>query len=1021
LFKQLIILLLLAGLSCAGISQESRQYSFTHFSSINGLAANHVNNIVQDDRGYIWIATINGLQRFDGNNFLTFNHDSENPKSIPAENVVAVYKDKKGRLWLSTIDNKVGLFDTEKFTYQEIKVKWQGTPTYYFQKGLSEMIDGTLIIITLDYGIYVWNEQAREFELKPGYIPTPPGWRKNNFAEDSARQLILVACDSGMAVYNKRTGHLNYRGNNIDHDSLVTKVEKEMNFYNVLVDRKGRYFFNSWPTNRAGPRFIFYNPANGGFGDYYIGDYMAIGYFEIGGAFSQSNGHLWVYGASFLTQFIEGGTRPFVQVQNEYKDEQSIKFDRLHSIFEDNQHNLWLCSDNGVFLFNPEAQFFNAYRLLHVGENRSIDLSAVSALHMKNNQIWVSSWGEGVYYFDENLNALPIPKYMEKYRTAWSIWCMTQDKINDDVWMGVQGGTILRCNPVKETSETASPAILDHRTVRHIVEDDQGNMWIGTQNGMVLKWDRKAAGNDISKGYTKIIQTGMVMKMVVDQKGFLWVACMAFGVYKIDTRTGKIVDRFYKLAADGKTLFTDSPHDLFIYNDSMMMVPGDAINLINMRTNKVEFITTKEGLPSNTARSVQRDARGNFWIGMLNGMVRMNLEKRIFTYYDRRDGIVFDNFTSASAFKLPDGRLLFTTDHNFLAFDPTRVVTNNVPNDVQITDFRLANKPLLVDSLVKLDAIKLGYDNSSIMIEFNDLNFIRQNKIQYYYMLVGIDKEWVIAEDNHQAVYTWLPPGDYVFKVNCQNGDGIWSKSVTTLNIHVSSPFWKTWWFYGFLVLLAAAILYGIDRERVKRMRSMQQMRSQIAGNLHQEINTTLNSINLLSEMAKMKADKDLDRSKEYIDQIGEKSQNMMIAMDDILWSIQPENDSMDKTILRIEEFADALRNRYGTDIELQVDKKARSIELDMKTRHEFFLIFKEALRTFVQHAGARQVLIYLDHSGTKLALKIQAPETVLESTNLQVEKGITEMEKRASLIGALLDIQSDARTSNIILLLPVE
>jgi len=237
----------------------------------------------------------------------------------------------------------------------------------------------------------------------------------------------------------------------------------------------------------------------------------------------------------------------------------------------------------------------------------------------------------------------------------------------------------------------------------------------------------------------------------------------------------------------------------------------------------------------------------------------------------------------------------------------------------------------------------------------------------------------------------------------------------------VSSPFWKTWWFYGFLVLLAAAILYGIDRERVKRMRSMQQMRSQIAGNLHQEINTTLNSINLLSEMAKMKADKDLDRSKEYIDQIGEKSQNMMIAMDDILWSIQPENDSMDKTILRIEEFADALRNRYGTDIELQVDKKARSIELDMKTRHEFFLIFKEALRTFVQHAGARQVLIYLDHSGTKLALKIQAPETVLESTNLQVEKGITEMEKRASLIGALLDIQSDARTSNIILLLPVE
>ena len=1013
--------MLLAGISLMGMAQESRQYSFTHFSSINGLAANHVNNVVQDNRGYIWLATINGLQRYDGNNFLTFTHDPDNPNSIPAENVVYIFNDKKGRLWILTIDNKVGLFDTEKFIYQEVKVNWQGTPTYYFVKGLNEMSDGSLVIFTPDYGIYVWDEQKHEFIFQPDFMPSPPGWRKNAFAEDSRGQLIVMACDSGMAVYNKSTGHLNYRGHNIDHDSLIAKVEKEINFYYVHIDRTGRFFFGSWPSNRPGPRLMYYNPKNDGFGDYYIGNFMAIGYFEIGGVFSQSNGRPWVYGASFLAQFLENDKRPFVEVQNEYKDEQSIKFDRLHSIFEDNQHNLWLCSDNGVFLFNPDAQFFNSYRLLHIGEKRSIDVSAIAALHMKNNQIWVSSWGEGVYYFDENLNALPIPKYMAKYRAFWSMWSMAQDKTNDDVWMGVQGGTILRCNPVKETSEVASPAIFDHRTIRHLAQDDDGNMWLGTQNGMVLKWDRKAAGNDISKGYTKIMQTGMVMKMLMDKEGYLWVACMAYGVYKIDTRTGKIVERFHKLASDGKTLFTDSPHDLFIYNDSMMMVPGDAINLINMRTNKSEFISTKEGLPSNTARSVQRDSKGNFWIGMLNGMVRMNLEKRIFTYYDRRDGIVFDNFTSASAFKLPDGRLLFTTDHNFLAFDPNRVVTTNVPNNVQITDFRLANKPLLVDSLLKLDAIRLGYDNSSIMIEFNDLNFIRQNKIQYYYRLENIDKEWVVAEDNHQAVYTWLPPGDYVFKVNCQNGDGIWSKAITTLNIHVANPFWKTWWFYGMLVLLAAAILYGIDRERVKRMRSMQQMRSQIAGNLHQEINTTLNSINLLSEMAKMKADKDIDRSKEFIDQIGEKSQNMMIAMDDILWSIQPENDSMDKTILRIEEFADALRNRYGTHIELQVDKKARNIELDMKTRHEFFLIFKEALRTFVQHAGARRVLIYLDYSGTKLALKIQAPETVLENNGIQVEKGITEMEKRASLIGALLDIQTDARTSNIILLLPVE
>jgi hypothetical protein len=729
---------------------------------------------------------------------------------------------------------------------------------------------------------------------------------------------------------------------------------------------------------------------------------------------------LWLHGASFFAQFLEGSSRPFLQVLNEYKDEQSIKFDRLLSIFEDNQSNLWLCTENGVFVFNPDAQFFSSFSLLHPSEKRSLDLSAISALETKNGQLWVSAWGNGLYYFDENLNAIPVPRYLEKYQAGYSIWSMIQDGLNDDIWMGVQGGSILRVNPTNETSEMVSPPLIEGRTVRQLVEDHEGNIWIGTQNGTLLKWDRKAARNDISKGYTKIFKTGMIMKLLIDKKGFLWVAGMAFGVYKIDPATGKVLERFHHLATDGKVLWNDSPHDLFIYNDSMMMVCGDALNIINMNTNQVRHISTKEGLPSNTTRCVQRDSKGNFWIGMLNGIVRMNLEKQIFNYYDRRDGIVYDNFISANAFTMRDGRLVFTTEHNFLAFDPAKVVRTITPNDVQITDFKLGNKGLSVDSLRRLSEIKLRYDNTSILIEFNDLNFIRQNKIRYFYKLEGIDKDWIIAEDNHQAIYTWLPPGDYVFKVNCQNGEGIWSKDITTLKIHVAHPFWKTWWFYGILVLVAAGILYGIDRERIQRMRSMQQMRSQIAGNLHQEINTTLSSISLLSEMAKLKADKDLTRSKEYIDKIGEKSQNMIIAMDDILWSIQPENDNMEKTILRIEEFVDALRNRYGPVIELQVDKRARNLQLDMKTRHEFFLIFKEALKTFVQMAGAKEVLIYLDFSVNKLALKIQSPFTFLDSEDVEIEKSVAGMEQRASLIGALLDVQADARASNIILLLPV-
>ncbi|MCR6720322.1 MAG: hypothetical protein NVV59_08495 [Chitinophagaceae bacterium] len=138
-------------------------------------------------------------------------------------------------------------------------------------------------------------------------------------------------------------------------------------------------------------------------------------------------------------------------------------------------------------------------------------------------------------------------------------------------------------------------------------------------------------------------------------------------------------------------------------------------------------------------------------------------------------------------------------------------------------------------------------------------------------------------------------------------------------------------------------------------MKELQRVRSEIANNLHADVTTTLSNINLLGEMAKIKADKDIDRSKEYIDQISAKSHSMIIAMDDILWSIDPENDSIEKTLLRMMEFTDALRNRHAANIELIVDKKIQKLRLSMKTRHEFFLIYKEGIRLITQYAGGKK------------------------------------------------------------------
>jgi signal transduction histidine kinase len=215
------------------------------------------------------------------------------------------------------------------------------------------------------------------------------------------------------------------------------------------------------------------------------------------------------------------------------------------------------------------------------------------------------------------------------------------------------------------------------------------------------------------------------------------------------------------------------------------------------------------------------------------------------------------------------------------------------------------------------------------------------------------------------------------------------------------------------------SIFYLIDRERIKRLQALQKVRTQIARNLHADLNTTLSNISLLSEMAKIKADKDIDRSKEYIDQISDKSRRMIDAMDDMLWSLNPANDNMEKTILRMKECAEGLQNTHGTRIQMEVDEKVKSLKLDMKARHEFFLIFKEALRNIAEQANGSVSLINVDLSDGKLFLKIQNNEVNFNS-GTEAEHSKKEMRQRAKFINGELDILCDKKGVSIILLVPV-
>lgn len=998
-------------------AQPAKQYAFTQFTTADGLPSNLVNSIAQDEEGFLWFATINGLTRYDGYRFLNFLTPRNSNFSFA--NIAVLYYDKTHNIWVVTADSKVGVFNPVDFTFREVDAKAMEKEAYR-QIQFLETVDGTFLLQEYMGTTYRLDSAANKLVPDSTFIPRPKGWRITRIAWDPTDKRYWIGTDSGLVTYNPSIKQLSYRGHNVERHPAIERYADILNVLYVMVDREKNLIFHNWPPTSASPFLHCYLRNTGADVTFDLGIELGVGYHELGECLQQRNGRLWVWGHPVLAEWLPD-RKQFASIMNDYRTEQSIRFDYVRTLFEDGERNVWVATDNGLYFFNPDAQLFANYNFVHPGEKELHEYPATSVLQAQDSTVYVSTWGTGLFMYDNALNPIPVPKALDAATAKnRSVWDMLQHTKTGNIWMTLQAGDLVVYNPNTKTTKSYAPEIFNRRTIRQVVEDKDGNLWFGTHAGTIIKWDYQQSGGNPEVGYTLITKAGMVLKMTVDSHGFVWAATFAKGLLQLDTRHNMVVQVFTK-DTPGGSLTDNVVTDVLQYNDSLMIAITNSLNIINLNTNKVRHITTAEGLPSNTAVCIERDQIGMLWVGMQNGLCRINLQKGTGITYDRRNGIAYDNFNPAGAFRLLNGRIAYTTDHNFLVFNPKDFsYASTVPPDPDFSTITVSGKSLAVDSLLTIGKLVLPYNNNSIAFEFSVLSFLKQKQPDYVYILERFDKGWVQTAGTNRAVYSYLPPGDYRFKVKAINQDGVFSKGLAELEVIVKPPFWRTWWFYGFITLFGITMLFLIDKERQKRERALQTVRTQIAGDLHEEINTTLNDINLLSEIAKIKADKDIDRSKDYIDQISTKSRTMIESMDDILWSIDPENDSMERMLLRIHEFTDGIQKSSDVKVELTVDEEVEGLMLDMKTRHEFLLFYKDALVYVVQHSVCSTIYISMEYLRGKLSLKLLAQCNQTDESSPQLTQLEYGMQRRADALNGLLDIISDRKSVSIILQVPV-
>ncbi len=998
-------------------SQEGKQYSFKHYTVESGLVSNQVFAIAQDSDGYIWMGTTEGLQRFDGTRYKTFTANSDYKKPLPTTSIHQLVVDRKDNLWVVTSDFRVGRFNTRNFSFTEARIVPTDPNGPATMNRIHLDLKGNVFLHLQGLEILVYDEQRNEFRHNSKVFGIPRELHVIDFVEQpSTGKYWIGLYPDGLAIYDPATKQVSYPGHNVAGEQAVDFFAKSGGVIKCKFDKEGKFWYTTWA---GGYPFVHrYDPATNKalLKEEFLSRLKT--YNEVHDFMVQENGKVWAHGLSIFAEYIEKDNR-FQLVHNGFLNERSINFDAVNQLFEDRHNNIWVATRNhGVYRFTPSKEYFTNVSHINRLNNQQGDGAILAFMPTKWGTILAGAWGDGLYHYDNELNLLPTGIKGMDNRAGPLIWSMCASGDSNTIWLSSQPG-FYAIDQRNRNSTFHNPPILENRTIRQMTEDGDGNLWFGMQRIGVFKYTKSKGKISDPRAYSTVLSVPrtQINKLFWDRTGLLWIATAADGFYVLDPKTDEVLYRLGTKAAEPYRISKDAATSVCEYDDStLVLATNKSVYLFNRVSKQIKEVTLGRSIAGDIT-AVERDKAGYLWIATTNGLNRLNIHRDVIVTFRKQDGIDNENFVLASSKALPDGRLMFGSNNHFIAFDPSKIQLDNNISDVVITDFKVMNRSLLVDSLLRLKAVVLGHDNNSLDIQLSSLNY--NNEFPIIYKLDGLDKEWKTADATKQAIYSYIPPGTYTFQAQPLDADGHPTGKITTLVIDINPPFWSSWWFYSLLAILGILLLYWMDRERMSRKEAIQKMRSEIAHNLHRDINNALNSINILSEMARIKADKDIEKSKEYITQIHTKSHNMIIAMDDMLWSIDPGNDNMSKTVDRMKEYIAALNNRHGADIDMVVDKSVEKLELNMKLRHESFLLFKDGIKNLVD-AGARKCKVHvgLEKSGLQFTIQFDNYSCNMQHLNNVLQS--RDMETRLKSILADMNVQVHKSSSLISLKVPL-
>jgi signal transduction histidine kinase/ligand-binding sensor domain-containing protein len=1039
----------------AALNLPPRQPRFESISVAQGLSESVVHQILQDHQGFLWFATDDGLNRYDGYTFQIYRNDPGNPHSLAHNTIYALLEDREGRIWiglansgvnrldpltgevarfrfngddsLTLASNRVrtlledrsgniwagslgaGLlrFDPEKNEFERILIRTESDDLDSYNSVYSLLQDsrGTLWVGTAK-GLYTFDPAARTFTPAFPSDTDPQSYANNainTLYQDSTGVLWIGTEKSGLLRLDPASRQLAVfpPGENFPAALNGKGISA------VLIDRSDVLWLGTWGGGLCrrpmAMESSWEDPASARFecfqNDVFQPD--SLGSNNVGALYEDRSGVIWIgtYGSG--VNKLLPAYKPFLNIQNDPQNPASLSTDMVFALFFDGPNTLWAGTlDQGL---------------------ERIDLQTGAVTHYRNQAA--------------NPDSLSDNFVRTIYRDSrGALWIGTQKGLNR---LDEKTGKFIRYLAAKEKESGVTGedyAAIPGDRIADIVETADGALWLGLDRVGLCRFDPVLGTFTLyppKPGQPNSLADASLFDLYVDPNGAIWIGTARAGLERFDPRS----EVFTHFAPDSSVAGAISdPTVLWVQRDSrgtLWAATAAGLNRLDPATGSFRAYRTGDGLPNDFVYTFLEDEQNRLWLTTNKGIARLDPQTGEVKSFDVHDGLQSDEFNSGAAARAPDGRMAFAGIHGITVFYPQQVRDNPYVPPVALTSVTQHGKAVNRQP-GEVERILVKWPDNYFDFEFTALSYTPPEKNQYAYLLENFDREWNVTGTRREGRYTNLPGGTYTLRIRGSNNDGVWNETGAALIIQVIPPIWQTWWFEGGLALLVIGAVGATVRLRLRgmetRTRELERMvRTRTAEIEHLfEQNKELAVVEERNRLARDLHDSAKQRAFAALAQIGavnsllrsdpRKAQAALAEAETLVYEVIEELtfliQEMYPVALKEKGLAAMLREylyEWESRNEIRVDysvENERRVPLNIE--QALYRVTQEALANVARHSQARRVSISLVYFPGQVTVRIADDGKGFDAQNRPAGIGLRSMRERIQMIGGTLQIDSE-------------